>query len=342
VPVYYPGTADPQAAAPVEVRPGTDLGGVDFTLARVAMRKVRGIVVDGTPGQPATSAAVMLVPRNASVTGPLPGRPSSDGTFEIPGVLPGSYFLAATARVNAGGNGIRIMGGGIPVEIGGSDLDRLALVLLPAADIAGRVTVEGLRDTAADDLHPTVTLKSDLAGIPGRLPQMYAQFSDGKQFVVNDVFEGDYQVQLTGLPPGTYAKSIRFGSVDVLNGGLRIDPRARDRLEIILGANSGVLDGIVVNKNREPIANAPVALVPDAAHRQRADLYRSTSTDEFGHFRLQGIPPGDFALFAWEDIEDGLWRDPEFIQRNEASGKSVRIVEGGRENIEITAIPFAF
>jgi len=47
-------------------------------------------------------------------------------------------------------------------------------------------------------------------------------------------------------------------------------------------------------------------------------------------------------LFAWEDIENGLWQDPEFIGRSEASGKPVRISENGRDSVEIIAIPFAF
>ena len=171
---------------------------------------------------------------------------------------------------------------------------------------------------------------------------MFAQFSGGRRFVINNVIERDYQVQLTDLPQGTYVKAVRFGSADVLNGSLRIESRSTDHLEIVLGANGGTLDGAVVDKNREPVANAPVALVPAAGHRQRADLYRSASTGESGSFHLQDIAPGDYLLFAWEDIESGLWRDPEFIRRHEASGKVIHIGEGSRENIEVTPIPFAF
>jgi len=47
-------------------------------------------------------------------------------------------------------------------------------------------------------------------------------------------------------------------------------------------------------------------------------------------------------VFAWEDIEDGLWRDPEFIRRNEGAGKSVQIDERTRATVELTAVPFSF
>jgi hypothetical protein len=102
------------------------------------------------------------------------------------------------------------------------------------------------------------------------------------------------------------------------------------------------VDGVVLNKERRPVANSVVALIPDAAHRTREDLFRSGTTDESGRFHLQNIAPGDYFLFAWEDIEPGLWRDSEFLRRNAASGKPVHVSESGRESIEITAIPFAF
>jgi hypothetical protein len=340
VPVYYPGTTETQSAVPLEVRSGADIGGVDFTLARAKTRKVRGVAIDSVTGQPAANATVVLVPRTPSVSGSLTsGRPSSDGTFEIQGVLPGSYFLVATERNLGGGrNGVSLTGGRTPIEVGGSDLERLTVVLAPVIEIAGELVLEGLRD-GQDDHHPIVTLKNEFPA-PGAFAQMYASFRADQQFTIDNVVEGDYQVRLSDLPGGAYVKSIRFGAADALNGSLHIDPRATDRLEIVVSMNAGVLDGAVVNKNREPVANATVALVPDTAHRQRLDLYKSVSTDDSGRFHLQGIAPSDYFLFAWEDIGDDQWRDPEFIRRNEAGGKPIHILEGSRENIEVTVIPF--
>ena len=63
VPVYYPGTADPQSASRIDVRPGADVRGIDFILAGVTTRKVRGTVFNGVTGQPADIANVQLVPR---------------------------------------------------------------------------------------------------------------------------------------------------------------------------------------------------------------------------------------------------------------------------------------
>ena len=98
----------------------------------------------------------------------------------------------------------------------------------------------------------------------------------------------------------------------------------------------------MADANRQPVTNATVVIVPDAAHLQRMDLYKNVSTDESGRFQLKGIAPGEYSVFAWEDIDVDLWRDFEFIRRNEAAGRPLHIVERGHENIELVAIPFAF
>src|SRR5262249_23208757 len=99
--------------------------------------------------------------------------------------------------------------------------------------------------------------------------------------------------------------------------------------------------GFVTDKDRRPLANTTVAVMPDAALRQRLDLYKSVMTDESGRFRLEGIAPADYLIFAWEEIEDRLWLDPDFISRNAASARRIRVIERSRENVELLAIPFA-
>jgi hypothetical protein len=336
VPVYYPGSTETQTAALVEVKSGADISGVDLTLMRVKTHKITGSIVDSLTGQLSNIASVTLVPRDAGFMRIRGSGPQSNGMFEIKDVLPGSYYLLTTQRLNVGNGAFRIMGSRTPIDVNGSDVDRVAVILYPAVDIAGNWTMEAGDGPTAQ--HPVLILNSDVTR-PGLNRQTYASFNADGQFVVNDVVEGDYQVRVSQLPEGTYLKSVRFGATDVLSDQLHLDPRSNDRLTLVLGTNAGVLEGNVVSRNGQPLANVPVALVP-AAHRERADLYKNATTDDSGHFRLQGIAPGDYAVFAWEDIEDGQWRDPDFIRQNEASGKAIHINEGSREVIDLIAIPF--
>jgi hypothetical protein len=352
--VYYPGTPDSQAATPLEVRPGAEFGGVDFTLAPEKQRKVRGVVVDGATGQLVNSAMVALVPRGDSITGALNARPSSDGTFQIDSAFPGSYTLAASARIDAGGGAVWIKGGRVPIDIRDSDFDRVVITLLPTVDVQGQVIMDDLgreaqgrqpaapSNVAPQDRHPIVTLKSDLARMPGRPTNLYGQFNGNRQFILNDAVAGDYQVDVSDLPRGTYVKSIRFGAADVLNAPLHLESRSTDRIEIVLSAKGGVLDGVVVDKNRDAVGRVTVALIPDAAHRQRRDLYKTVPSDASGRFHFDAVAPGDYLMFAWQDVEDDAWHDPNFVRRNEASGRPIRIIESGRETLELIAIPFAY
>jgi len=82
-----------------------------------------------------------------------------------------------------------------------------------------------------------------------------------------------------------------------------------------------------------------VVLIPDAARRDRRDLYKKVFSDNAGKFQLTGIAPGNYKLFAWEFVEDGAWEDPEFMRIYEDVGKTVRVAENGREAVDINLIP---
>jgi hypothetical protein len=178
----------------------------------------------------------------------------------------------------------------------------------------------------------------------GNFDDFVSEYEDSfnTRFRFPNVLEGDYRLRWESseaLPTGVYLKSATFGPVDALNNSIHIDARTRDRLQIVLGANAGSVTGTVVDRERKAAAGVKVVLVPDAAHRQRNDLYQTAVSDDSGRFQLERIPPGDYFVFAWEDVEDGTWRDAEFLRRHASSGRALHIVEGGRDTVELVAIP---
>jgi hypothetical protein len=54
---------------------------------------------------------------------------------------------------------------------------------------------------------------------------------------------------------------------------------------------------------------------------------------------MQGITPGDYALFAWENVETGAWQDPDFLRGYQTQGTAVRIAEGDNQSVSLTVIP---
>jgi hypothetical protein len=94
-----------------------------------------------------------------------------------------------------------------------------------------------------------------------------------------------------------------------------------------------------VNDQQRPQAGATVVLVPDTFLRQRSTLYKTVTTDSEGRFHFETIAPGDYKVFAWEDVDRGAWEDPNFLRQIEARGRPLALRDGGTEVVQIAVIP---
>jgi hypothetical protein len=198
----------------------------------------------------------------------------------------------------------------------------------------GQATAQGNSDLT----RIRVSLRPDSAGQLAGGPSNAAVQPDGT-FTLQQVGRDDYRLVVNGTPRGGYIKSARYSSTDVLSEGLRLDRQPTAPVDIVISTNSGIVDGNVQDEKQQPAVNVTVVLVPDATRRNRFDLYRTISTDAAGHFHAEGIPPGDYKAFAWEDVETGAWQDPEFVRQFEDRGRPVRISESGTSTIDLRVIP---
>jgi len=347
VPVYFPGTANEDAAAPIDLAAGANVRSIDIITTPVGPRRIRGTIMDAT-GQPAQNAQIFRSrnspPSNAFVT---EVAHSEKGTFDIRGVVPGSYTLLAIAGDSAGK---------VVVNVGETDLEDVRIPVAAGVTFSGKLSIDGANNPVPAGLR--VSLRPDPL-VPG-MPIPASAVSAEGQFTFSQVLPGNYLVTVqplqaappvaTGqrgnafpappqrgapalppLPPAlqnAYVKSVRLGSADVLNGGLRIDTPPGDSLEIVIGANPGRVEGDV---GRLP--NVTVVLVP-AARMRRPDLYKSVLTNPEGRFEFQGVTPGDYILIAWADVENGAWMNADFLKPYESRGRTIRVEEGSRHTIQ--------
>ncbi len=330
-PVFFPNTLDPAHASAIAVQGGEEIAGIDFRLL-----PVRGVRLWGRVVMPAGHKFAMTLTLNSREALGIPGPSKfatvgADGSFEMEGVPPGSYTLLgfdedgdAQYRVEE------------PVEVGSEDVEVTA-ALHTAADLAGRVIVEGdqLTPASARTPHFNVLLQHADLGQGGGGAQVQPDLS----FKVKNIVNGDYIVNLYGLSDDQYVRSVRLDGRET-NGMIRL--RGRGLLEVIVSANGARLEGTVVDGNHQPFARAHVVLVPaEEERRSPPNAFKAALADASGHYSLRGIAPGSYKLFAWDNIEDAAYEDPEWLRAYEASGVLVRIDEGGRLTQELTVIAAA-
>jgi len=261
-----------------------------------------------------------------------------NGRFDISGVTPGSYILWAAYAEN------RTMTGTVPIEVAGTDINGIALTTSRGQDLSGRLIFD---HGPTDAIHPISQLvpaleREPFAGLPPPQPvgTPATRVAEDGSFVIRSLAEGDYRVSVREfgglLSDAFYLKSVRLGTSDALNDGLHFQGKSDAELEIVLGTDVATLRGSVVNQKHEPMPNAVVALIPYPTGSRREDLYKNGATDVAGEFQLRGIAPGDYIVFAWDDVEFGAWRDPEFTRSYESVGKRLHIGEAASETVELT------
>jgi hypothetical protein len=335
---------------------------MNFTMVRQQRFHVKGHVIDLATGMPPQTAQLSLSPRNSAVAqnpldailgaaaGTGANYNSADGTFDLRDVAPGSYWLqtlavgappagATQGAAGAAAAALASMTTAIqPVEVSGADIENLAIPMGGGITIPGRIQVEGTAPSAFgfDRIALALTPTSGVVTL-GSLLQVARPASDGA-FSLEKVNAGEYRFGIQGLPPAMYVKSARFDQTDILASGFTVTDRSPGTLQVVVSANAGQINGNVVDKDTKPVRGIPTVLIPDR-NRDRHELFKFAQTDQNGHFIMNGISPGDYKLFAWEDIEPFSYFDPDVLKQFEDNGKPIHVVETTKDSYDIKLIP---
>jgi hypothetical protein len=329
---YYPGTYDAMQAAAVTFKAGDEMP-VNFALVPAKTYRVRGIVTGITSGQ---KASVELISKagdsyraNAIEIGP-------DGQFEVRGVGPGSYILRASAGTES-----QPLTARQEISVIAADVEGVKLVPQASFTISGNLRIWNVR---GDPKQYAVNLRpAELPDDPGFF---ISEDSLGANAAVDrfgnfewkGVTPGNYIVQVFGGDgQGFFLKSATMGGQDITTGFTASGPA---EVELVLSTKGGMIEGVVVEKEKDvdndyPVANAAVVAVPEEKYRKLPDRFLTGETDQHGRFMLRGVAPGSYTLYAWRDLEDGVYRDPNFLKSQESNGTAVRVEEGSDQKVEL-------
>jgi hypothetical protein len=139
---------------------------------------------------------------------------------------------------------------------------------------------------------------------------------------------GKWSVAVTGAPRNVFLKSARLDEADVLESGLDLTAgQTVGRLEIVLSAAGAQVEGAVVDAAGRPAAGAVVVLVPEPRLRLHSRLFQEATAGREGRFRMSGIAPGEYKLFAWDDLDSEAYRDRDFLRGYEERGAKILLNE---------------
>jgi len=324
---YFPGFENPADAETIPLRTGHDVHGVDFKIIRGKNVVVEGYLTN-TAGVYSGASITLQTPGNVSGIALYSGDVTPDrfeGRFTIAGVTPGTYIVSAfqtalgkqyfgyTREVVRSRKGDDLFG---PVRIR----------LVPAIDVKGRFAVAS--NTPFNLGNTRVALESVEPVLPS--PARVAVGRDGT-FTLKDVPQGQYLVTVTGLPENVY---IKDGDDVPEIPGAGYKP-----LQLVLGIDGTEVDGVVLDRSRQPRFGVQVVLVPEGERRLLRNHYRTTTSDPDGRFILRGVPPGNYTAFAWETVEPYAYLNSDFVAEQETAGTKVSIPAGKRLSLQLGMIP---
>jgi beta-lactamase regulating signal transducer with metallopeptidase domain len=259
---YYGGGHEPEGATIIDIGAGQNISMGDVKMLDELFLHVRGKVV----GDPALLQGARVVRMNREPTSgygwSFGADVQKDGSFDLPNMWSSTFCLTVmTARQE--------ILGWTPIVISKEDLEGVRIAA-NAAPLSGRITVEGADTAKPADPNTPVRYRVQLTAvdIPATIQAGAMTKPDGS-FATSALAPGKYIADITGLPAGSYLKSLRMSGVDVLNDDLYWSADPGRTLEAVISPKAATLDGIVRDEDGNPVTGT-VTLVPVPAPRSRA------------------------------------------------------------------------
>jgi hypothetical protein len=128
---------------------------------------------------------------------------------------------------------------------------------------------------------------------------------------------GEYVLRLEGLPDGWSLQAVYLMGRDVTDTPLTFDGmQAVRNLQIIASDVTTVLSGRVVDENGRPRPDAVVVVFPadPGLWVSYSRHVRRSRPDLDGHYRIHGLPPGEYLILATDEVNESDLLDAELLE----------------------------
>lgn len=342
-PTYYPGVVNAAQAGKVNIGPGQELSGIDFQVQLVPLATVSGVVSGAQEG---VSVALLSqdagggIGRRGQTYG---GRAQADGTFSIGNVPPGRY----TAVARSGGRANEPRTAMQSIVVSGENVEGVALVLQPGVSLAGNITVESSGTPSPADYSVFRVDVPDVDPLPVGGGRGGALGGSGRvekngSFTIGNLQPGPHYIRVTGggaQGGGDWTlKSVQVGGTDVTDLPFEIKPGQNvDNVTVVLTDRSTELTGTVRDARSAGTGGVTVIAFGTDPQLWRAQSRRIAvaRTGQSGAYRIRALPPGDYYMIAVDDVEQGEWFDPAYLDSVKDKATRVTLNEGDKKTQDL-------
>jgi hypothetical protein len=358
VPIYYPGTPDPEQATTIALEDGEERAGVDIGLQLVRTAAIAGHVSIGNGALPAgtqvTITRLGLKGNQPWISPPNMRSVDAAGNFKFTGFMPGRYRVTAratsmtpaapapppsAARTASIAPATYTLAGVFwaitDITIGDADVSGLELLLQPGLRMSGRIAFDGGTPSS-----PIMPLR--LVEVTGstNVPPSGAGRADGT-FEILNIMPGTYTAASAGGGSDWSLRSVVVGGRDILDAPIEI-------------GTAGDVTGVIAtfsNQHTElsgrlqsaPNVPAPeyfvVVFSPDrAVWRLGARRVQFTRPGTDGRFSFRDLPAGDYLIAALTDMEPTDLGDASFLERLIPGAVPIHLNEGEKKTQDLKLV----
>jgi len=342
VPQFLGGARESKDATPLVIHGGENLTGLDFRIGTEPAVHLTGHVTGvpdlGTMPKPEPGTVQMrgdertiMISVGAIDEGVMRwiggGSASApDYKFDLGEMIPGRYRIEASIE-----NDKKTYTASQVVDTRQLS-GELVLALAPAVDIKGHFQMEG----------PTGQQKNSfevrLTGNNGIRRGITAKVAPDGNFTLVQVPVGEWQWTIDPFPRGAFLKSVHFGDKEVTFARLEVGSGSDAQLKIVASTRSAKIDG-EVDAGSGDSKRAGILLAPLGDRHNLARFYYSVAADDSGKFRMLGIAPGKYKIFALEKMVGADFRNPEAADQLKELGEEIDLAEGGSLTLHPKLIP---
>jgi hypothetical protein len=318
---YYPGVTDVTAATLIQLAPGIDRHGVDFSVPLVPGVRVSGVLLG--PDGPAARNAVRLLTNSTDSTALLSPRSVAGGTaddqgrFVLLGVPPGNYVIdayrapinAATARMLSSMTGENIeppanpppaAHARVPITVGTSHVDGITVTMETRATVSGRMVFSG-------DVQPPAQEQAKLIGVAlvnvQSSARVEARMTPEGTFEIRDVPPGRYHVLGESQAREWRVAGGRSNDANLTSDVLTITNTNIDDIVVTFTDKTMSLAGTVVDESGRAASDGSVVLMPVNVKEWIAGGMAVQRTHVVpvgadGSYQMSVSLPGDYVIVA--------------------------------------------